>query len=36
VIFNGTGLVGGSSIVSFNNVVLYGNAAGDPPPPRKG
>jgi hypothetical protein len=30
VVFNGTGLVGGSSIVSFNNIVLYGNQTGDP------
>lgn len=29
VVFNGTGLVGGSSIVSFNNIVLYGNTTGD-------
>jgi hypothetical protein len=31
MVFNGTALVGGpSSIVSFNNIVLYGNQAGDP------
>ena len=38
LIFNGTGLaggpIGGGTLSSFNNVVLYGNKSGDPRPPR--
>ena len=33
LIFNGAGYSG--DVTSYNDVVLYGNKSGDPPPPRK-